>query len=310
MAARRMPAWQAAPLWVALTLAGLAVTPLPRPWELALGAWLGRLALLADRRRRRIAEENLRHCLPELSEEGRARLLAANFEHYGRLGLELLHIFSPWPGHYRRWVLAHSAIEGRENWERALAKGRGAIFFSAHTANWEMAAGVGGSRGFPSLIVTRRLTPDWLMRRVEGTRAAVGISAAYQPRTMPAVLRTLRAGGTVGFMVDQYCSPPAGVKARFFGVPADTLSVLGPLALRTGAALLPLFLHREPGGTVRLCVAEELSRDGLGDPSASTQALTTVVEAWVRSHPEQWLWGHRRFKNAVWPGGTKAYEGL
>ncbi|MBI5596084.1 MAG: hypothetical protein HY928_08360 [Elusimicrobia bacterium] len=309
MAARRMPVWLAAPLWLVLTALGLGVSGLPRSWEMSLGALLGRLALRVDRRRRLIAEENMRHCLPELDAAGRARLLRANFEHYGRLILELLHIFSPVPGHWKRWTLAHSEIAGRENWERALARGKGVLFFSAHTANWEIASAVGGTRGFPSTIVTRRLTPDWLMRRVEAARLEVGIAAAYQPRTMPIVLRGLKNGETMGFMIDQYIAPPAGVKARFFGVETDTLSVLGPLAHRTGAALLPLVLHRLDDGTVHLEVAPEMERgDWMADHAESTQRLSAVAEAWIRKHPAQWLWGHRRFKNTVWPDGTPTYS--
>lgn len=309
MAARRMPVWLAVPLWFVLTALGLAVTPLPRSWEMAFGGWLGRLALRLDRRRRSIADENMRHCLPELGEAGRLRLLEANFEHYGRLIVELLHIFSPVPGHWKRWTLRHSEISGRENWEGALARGKGVLFYSAHVANWEIASAVGGTRGFPSTIVTRRLTPDWLMRRVEEARLEVGIAAAYQPRTMPIVLRGLKNGETMGFMIDQYMAPPAGVKVRFFGVETDTLSVLGPLAHRTGAALLPLFLHRRDDGTVHLEVAPEMPRgDWMADPVESTQRMTAVAEAWIRKHPAQWLWGHRRFKNSVWPDGTKAYS--
>jgi len=26
------------------------------------------------------------------------------------------------------------------------------------------------------------------------------------------------------------------------------------------------------------------------------QAVTSVVEDWVREHPEQWLWVHRRWR--------------
>lgn len=311
MAARRMPAWQAGPLWVVLTLAGLAVAALPRRWEMALGAALGRLALRVDRRRRRIASENLAHCLPELSPEARAELLTRNFEHYGRLVLELAHIFCPLPGHWKAWTLRHSEISGRENWEKALARGKGVLFYSAHVANWEIASAVGGTRGFPSTIVTRRLTPDWLMDRVERARLEVGIAAAYQPRTMPTVLRGLKNGETMGFMIDQYIAPPAGVKVPFFGTEVDTLSVLGPLAHRTGAALLPLFLHRRDDGVVHLEVAPEMSRgEWMADPVESTRRMTKVAEDWIRKHPAQWLWGHRRFKNAVWPDGTPAYRSL
>ena len=80
-----MPAWQAGPLWVLLSLAGLLVWPLPRGLELTLGRLIGRLALLLDRKRRAIAEENIRRCLPELSDTARAHLLKRKQD--GRTGI-------------------------------------------------------------------------------------------------------------------------------------------------------------------------------------------------------------------------------
>ncbi|MDE2291500.1 MAG: lysophospholipid acyltransferase family protein [Elusimicrobia bacterium] len=309
MARRRMPAWQAAPLWAALRLAGLAVTPLPRSWELALGAALGRLALRVDRRRRRVVEENLRHCLPELGEAGRADLLRRNFEHYGRLFFELAHVFSPLPGHYARWARRHTRLHGREHWAKALERGKGVLFVSSHVGNWELMAAAGALHGFPFVIVTRRLTPDWLMACMERQRASVNLTAAYQPRTLPTVLKALKRGGTAGFVIDQYASAPEGVKALFFGVEVETLSVVGPLAARTGAAIIPGSGYRDEAGVVHTVLSPALELgEALADPAASTQAFASIVEGWVRAHPDQWLWGHRRFKNSLWPDGTPAYK--
>ena len=38
-------------------------------------------------------------------------------------------------------------------------------------------------------------------------------------------------------------------------------------------------------------------RDATGriDVQGTMQAITTVVEGWVREHPEQWLWLHNRW---------------
>lgn len=309
MAARRMPLWQSVPLWAALNLAGLAAAALPRPVELALGALLGRAALRVDRRRRRVAEENIRHCLPGLSAAERDDLLRRNFEHYGRLVLELLHIFCPLPGHWQRWTARHTKLVAREKWAAALAGGKGVIYFSAHVGNWEMAIAVGGLKGFPAVMVTRRLTPDWLMRRMEATRLSTRLGAAYQPRTMPILLKTLKSGGSVGFMADQYIPPPGGATAPLFGVPVHTLAMLGPLAHRTGAVLAPLYTHRDEDGAVVLEIGDPLERgDWMADPAESAKRVNAALEVMIRRHPEQWLWGHRRFKNAVWPDGSAAYS--
>lgn len=298
MARRPLPLWQSLPLWVLIHAAGLAVSLLPRRVELRLGRLLGGVCFPVERKRRAVGEENLRRCLPELSERERQDLLRANYEHYGMLFFELFHLFSPIPGHYRAYALRISTVEGLANWRKAAAHGKGVIFASCHLGNWEMMAAAGALAGIRNTMVTRRLTPEWLHQRLESSRLSVGAHAAYQPRTLPAVMRALRAGDCAGFVIDQYAPPPMGIPIRFFGVKVDTLHAVGPLARRTGAAVVPAVTHRDAHGVVHLRIEPELDLAGdLGDPERVTQILADKVEAWIREHPEQWLWVHRRFKN-------------
>ncbi len=115
---------------------------------------------------------------------------------------------------------------------------------------------------------------------------------------MPSVLKALRKGGTVAFMNDQYAHPPMGVPVEFFGARVDTLAVVGALAKRTGAVVLPTYCLRGPDGVHVTRIERPLDVLADGDsPEATTQIVARHVEGWVREHPEQWLWIHRRFKN-------------
>ncbi|MBI4371590.1 MAG: hypothetical protein HY552_04760 [Elusimicrobia bacterium] len=282
---------------------GLLVAPLPRAGELKLGRALGRLALKLDPKRRRIAEENMRRCLPDLSDAQRGKLLRANYEHYGVLVLELAHMFAPLPGHWRAYARRAARVEGFDNWRRAHAKGRGTLICSAHLADWELMAAAGAMAGVPATIVTRRLKPDWLHRWMEKTRRSTGVACAYQPRTMPAVLKALRRGESIGFVMDQYMPPPMGAPLRFLGASVDTLTAIAPLARRTDAAIVPVSQVRDPDGTVRIVFEPEFPLTE--DDAADNQRLAGLVERWIRAEPAQWLWVHRRFKHAVWPDAPK-----
>jgi len=96
-------------------------------------------------------------------------------------------------------------------------------------------------------------------------------------------------------MNDQYAPPPMGEPAVFFGVRVFTLAVVGALAKRTGAAVLPVLSYRGPDGV--MVVEIEPALDPLALDGDATQAVAARVEAWVRRYPDQWLWIHRRFKN-------------
>jgi KDO2-lipid IV(A) lauroyltransferase len=277
---------------------GLFVAALPRSWEMALGSFLGRLAMRVDPKRRKIAEDNIARCLPELSLNQQRDLLGDNYAHYGRLILELAHMFTPIAGHFRAYAQRTTYFDGYENWAKANAKGKGVLFCSAHFANWETTIAAAAIAGMPMTIVTRRLKPAWLDAWMEKTRLSTGVSAAYQPRTIPTVMKTLRDGGGVVFVVDQYMPPPMGEPLRFFGFKVDTLSAVAPLARRTGAAIIPIHPIREPDGRIRVIIEPEFV---LGDEDkADNQRLVDKVEGFIRQVPAQWIWGHRRFKNVDW----------
>lgn len=290
-------------LRILLLAAGLAVTILPRRLELALGRLLGLLALAAGAKRKRIAEKNMRLCLPGLSERDLRSLLRANAEHYGVLGIELLHMFSPFPGHWPAYVKRVSRLEGFEHWRRAHERGKGVLFVSAHLANWEIMAAQAALSGIPALtLATRHLKPEWLHLWMRDVRLSAGVRCAFLPDTLPSILKTLRRGETVGFGLDQYAHPPMGIPVSFFGVQTDTLGSVGTLSQRYGAPIIPAYSLREPDGLVRIVFepALELGEDIKG-PVKATQAMSDKIEGWIRANPAQWLWVHRRFKNATWP---------
>ena len=295
------------PLRGLLAALGLAVAALPRGAELRLGALLGRTALALGLFKDRVAAENIRRALPELSAAERRRLLERNYEHMGRLFFEYLHFFTPLSGHYRRYARRNSRIEGLEHWEAARAKGKGVLIVSLHLGWWEMQAASGGLAGMPLTVVTRAVKPAWLHELFTERRLSTGVRAALHPGSMPAIMRALRRGEVVAFMNDQYARPPMGLKVRFFGVEVETLSAVGPLAKRTGAAIITATSYRDLDGLTRVFLGPEVDLGAdLDDPVRATQALAAVVERNVRRHPEQWLWLHRRFKNVVWPAEQAA----
>jgi KDO2-lipid IV(A) lauroyltransferase len=254
--------------------------------------------MIVDVKRRRIAQDNIRRCLPELSEQQHSQLLRENFEHYGILILELAHMFSPISGHWRSYVKKITQVEGLEHWEKVYTRGHGVIFCSAHLANWEFAAAAGSLRGMNVMIVTRKLKPQWLHDWMENVRLSTGVTCAYQPRTILPVMKHVRGGGGVVFVMDQYMPPPMGEPIQFFGVPVNTLAAIAPLSRRMNAGIVPVRQIRTPEGIVRILVDPEIP---LGDDDReANQRMSRLIEGWIRANPPQWLWAHRRFKNVNW----------
>jgi KDO2-lipid IV(A) lauroyltransferase len=116
-----------------------------------------------------------------------------------------------------------------------------------------------------------------------------------------AILQVLRRGETAAILIDQHINEREGVVVPFFGRPASTASAPALIALRSGAAVLPVGITRRPErGRYRIRIGAEIpvrrSGDLKADLAENTARFTAAIEAMIREQPEQWFWVHRRWK--------------
>ena len=126
----------------------------------------------------------------------------------------------------------------------------------------------------------------------------------YRQGAVRRVLKTLAAGEGVALLIDQHMHSPDAIWVNFFRRPAATTSTLAALALRTGAAVIPVFAEPLPGGRYRFIYespVEPPQGDGPDAIREFTQRCTDVLEMHVRRKPELWLWMHRRWRDAPTP---------
>ena len=135
--------------------------------------------------------------------------------------------------------------------------------------------------------ITRIRAP--LMGRLIRTRAQAALEMAA----------ALDRGDHLGMLVDQHFS--RGVDVTFFGRPCKANPSIARLARRFDCPVVGVRVVRQPDRRRFRIMAEgpfDLPRDGAGqiDVKAATQAITDVVERWVRENPGQYLWFHRRWR--------------
>ena len=287
----------------ALKLIGQALSRLPRSAQILLGRALGNVLRLL-RWKRALVGSNLLLAFPGASLEAsayRQSIETRFYGHFGNLVIELLCQFGDW----KRWVLSNIELSGLENWEKAHSRGKGVMFITSHLGNWEAMAAGFSSQGRDLLIVTKHLKPEWVHQTFEFNRLKAGVRGTYEPKTMKDVLRQLTKGGSVGFVLDQYAGPPIGVRVPFFGVPVGTLQAPAAIVRRTGAAALPAVCYRDSDGRLKVQVGAEIPWEAHENPheelARNTAKWVASIETSIRSHPDQWLWSHRRFKGDLSP---------
>lgn len=273
-----------------------ALARLPRRAALALGRRLGALWSEVDRRHVAIAADNLRRAFPHWPDAQAWRTARGVYAHFGAAMLDLLWL----DGRARDVVLGMVEVEGREHVEQALARGRGALLVTAHIGNWELHGLAHGWLFGPIGVIARPLDNPRLDDRLCALRTRGGNTVIYKRKALATVLRLLREGKGVAVLIDQNVQEKDGIFAEFFGRPAATTTVAAALALKTGCAVLPTRAILQRDGRYRLVYDPPLRIEPTGDRDADiaaiTQALTHVIEGWVRDTPEQWLWMHRRWK--------------
>ena len=268
---------------------------LPHGASRRLGAALGALAYGVDRRRRRIARQNLAHALPEKSGAERERIVRACFRHFGAAFVDALSSL--------RFDLVElcrrTTISGMEHVVAAEARGRGIIFLGAHFGDWEIIHPTVARASGPIASVGRPPDNPHVAKIVERLRTRFGNRSLEKRGAVREMFRILKGGGRLGLLLDQRVRADEAIAAPFFGRPAWTSPIVARLAAKTGAAVVPCFGDHLPRGRYRVEFHPALHSDGREDPQATLELTTRCLaecESVIRAAPEKWLWLHDRWK--------------
>ncbi len=270
----------------------------PAGLALVLGEALGGLFFEMDRRHQRVALDNLRIAFGREKSDSQLKQVArGSYRHLGRSLVELARA-DRCTGEQ---LMESIRIEGLDHFLEAHKRGKGVLYLTAHLGNWEMMALAQSLKGYPMGVVARPTANPLLDRLLVKLRTRWGNRVIQKGGAIRESIRRLRSGETLGFLLDQNAAPEQGVFVNFFGRPACTHKTLALLAMKTGAAVLPAFTYRRSDGGHQIIIEPPVPLVDTGHPErdvvTNTQSLTSIIERYVRSHPEQWLWVHRRWKS-------------
>lgn len=266
------------------------------------GGLLRRLGPLLPAHRTALA--NIRAAFPDLPEaEVRAIALAA-WDNLGRTGAEYAHLDTLFDYDPEATGPLRSEVEGIEHFFSLRDDGQPGLIFSAHLANWELPAICAAKFGLEATAVFRppnNPAAEQLVREVR--RSTMGGLAASGPGSAFRMQGVVERGGHLGQLIDQHFT--RGVVVTFFGRPCLVNPMLGKLARHYDCPVHGVRVVRLPEERFRLELTPPLTlprgADGTVDVAGAMQAMTDVVEGWVRENPGQWLWMHRRWRPDMLP---------
>lgn len=279
-------------------IATFPIAILPLAFAHKVGKLMGLVLFLAWGSRRRIAIENLEKAVSAggLSiTQPAVKVIEENFKNLGRSFAEVVKLYFG----MGRGIIRSVKIVNIENAYKAAAKGKGVLLMTGHCGNWELLALAGSAQVKEFSVLARPINNPFLNKFVERTRQRFGNNVIYKEGALRGMLQAFRNGGTVGILVDQSVMPEEGYIIDFLGRGAWTTKMPALIARKFEVPVVPAFIHREGKGHT-ITIYPEVPLSDIADKEKAviedTKRLSSHIENYIREHPTEWLWIHRRWK--------------
>jgi KDO2-lipid IV(A) lauroyltransferase len=267
-----------------------------------IGERLGALGYRPLGIRKRVVERQIAAAFPDLDHEAVVNLALESYQHLGRTFIETALLDTLGKDGLQELV---ETVDGWEEVEDVMSRGKGAILVTGHIGNWELAGAYVAARGIPLDAIVRGMANPLFDAYINHTREVMGMTVVHDSEAVKRTPRSLRAGRAVAFVADQGVLGLASTFVPFFGRPAKTPRGAAVFALRFEVPVIFVVALRKPNGRYRI-VVERIEALRTGDMDRDVDAIvatfTEHLEKWVRAVPAQYFWQHRRWRRQ--PAGT------
>jgi KDO2-lipid IV(A) lauroyltransferase len=247
----------------------------------------------------KLGRANLAAAFPEKSAQEIEAILTGVWDNLGRVAVEFAHLDRLTIGDPLNLPFIAYDAENIARYNRLRDDGKPALVFAAHLANWELPAVIAAAFGLEAMILYRRPNVGAVADAVIDLRK--GVMGELVPTglgTPVKLARALEDGRHVAMLVDQHYTK--GVEVTFFGRKCLANPLIAALARQVDCPIHGTRMIRLADGKFRGEISEAIEpvrdADGAINVAGTMQTITSVIEGWIREHPEQWLWLHRRWR--------------
>ena len=259
------------------------------------GMAIGSFAYKKLKIRRDVALENLRHAFPDKSMPELERIAHDSYRHWGGVGAEYARLTR----FNRRYYNKYIKLEGQDVLDASVATGKGGLVISGHFGNWEMIGAAASVVGYDVTYIVATQSNKLVDKLMDDVRKYHGIEI-WKTREAPrGMMKSLKNNRFIAVMIDQDAGKDC-VFVDFFGRKASTHRGPAVFHLKTGAPLMMSSCIRQKGPHYVIKFEDitlpeyEGTRDEINTQIVAY--LTSLLEAKIREHPEQYFWMHKRWK--------------
>ncbi len=268
---------------------------LPMSASLWVGRRLGEAVSFLGTKNRRKVRNNIKIAFGSRKSSREMERIAKGFYHlYGQNIVELAQL----PLIAKRGFEKYVEVEGREHVDAAMKKGKGLIFLSMHCGNWELSNVVGSMTGYPYSMVANYLEQiNKVADYLDSLRQSAGCNIINPGVAGREIIKRLKKNEIVTLVADQ--GGEEGILVPFFGREASMSTGAVRLALRYGASICLVDIHRTGSGKHRL-VAKPFDVVDTGDIEKDVRQNMEKIASWfqarIEEHPSEYIWSYGTWK--------------
>ncbi len=200
-----------------------------------------------------------------------------------------------------KWIKKNVVFHGFDELDKHPG---GVLFLCMHTASGDLTGAVISHEKKPISLITKRfksplLDEFWFALR---RRCKMQFIDAHEKTNAFEILKALKTGRGVAFVLDQFMGKPYGIETEFFNKKTGTAYGLALFAQKTKKPVFPLYSYWDRNGRLNVCVKpavdlSELVADDIDKNNVMiTNRFNQEIEKIITEHPEHWMWVHKRWK--------------
>ena len=243
-------------------------------------------------RSKKVIYNNIKRALPEIDENNLKNIENSMWNNYGRIFAEYIFLKD-----FRYGKLASNVqIEGQEILNDIKENNKQVIFISGHLSNFELMAMFIEKSGINLSAIYRPLNNIFLNGIMENIRKKYICKNQIKKGLagLKKLIKLKKKNYSTALMIDQRVSE--GILSPLFNEKALTTTIPAQLVKKFNIPIVPVYIERIDGLKFKITINQPLSFPQDTSQQQITDNLNQILEKFILSKPENWIWSHNRWK--------------
>ena len=243
-------------------------------------------------RSKKVIYNNIKRALPKIDQNNLKNIENSMWNNYGRVFAEYIFLKD-----FRYGKLASNVqIEGQEILNDIKENNKQVIFISGHLSNFELMAMFIEKSGINLSAIYRPLNNIFLNGIMENIRKRYICKNQIKKGLagLKKLIKLKKKNYSTALMIDQRVSE--GILSPLFNEKALTTTIPAQLIKKFNIPIVPVYIQRIDGLKFKITINQPLYFSQETSHQEITDNLNQILEKFILSKPENWIWSHNRWK--------------